>query len=61
MRSVLRSLYAVIALGVAGGAMLGGCKSDDEPDARIIVMFPDAPPQFDARPAIDAAPHPDAP
>ncbi len=56
MRSVLRSVFVAIALGALGGAMLGGCKSDDEPDARVIVEFPDAPP-----PPIDARPTPDAP
>jgi hypothetical protein len=50
--------------------MVGGCKSDEGPDARVIVMFPDAPPHFDAPPApaidapppaIDAPEAPDAP
>jgi len=38
-------------------ALLGACESDDEPDARVIPHFPDAPPVADAPPAPpDAAP-----
>jgi len=54
MRAFLRSTYGLIVMGTLAVAGLGGCKEDDEPDARIIPQFPDAPPPIDAPPAIDA-------
>jgi hypothetical protein len=57
MRAFLRSTYGLILLATLAVAGLGGCSSDDEPDARIIPHFPDAPP---ATPAIDAPPAVDA-
>ncbi|HKA87961.1 MAG TPA: hypothetical protein VKE22_09860 [Haliangiales bacterium] len=50
-------------VGLIGTALavvlLGACKSEDQPDARMVVMFPDSPPPpADARPATPDAPPP---
>ena len=63
MRAFVRSTYWLIVMSTLALAGLGGCSSDDEPDARIMSNFPDAhpaTPAIDAAPAIDAVPAPDA-
>lgn len=53
---------AFMKVGLTGTALavvlLGACKSDDQPDARVIITFPDSPPAnpIDARPAVPDAP-----
>jgi hypothetical protein len=57
MRALVRSTYWLILMGTLAVAGLGGCSSDDVPDARVMSNFPDAHP---AAPAIDAVPAVDA-
>ena len=60
MRAFVRSTYWLILMGTLAVAGLGGCSSDDAPDARVMSHFPDAHPVFDSPPAIDAVPAIDA-